>query len=464
MYMNTKKGIGIFVMVILVLLAGYWFLDNDKSEEVGVSGEKKLSVVTTLFPLYDFAKVIGGEYADVTLLLPPGVEAHSFDPKPNDMIRIDESDVFVYTGKAMEPWAEDLRKSVRQSVSVVDASQGIELIQEDISAGEEHEHMAEHAFEWAGAFLLEPGEYVWSFAKVNGAYADPAMKMAILASSVSGAEGIESTEKNGEAMLGGSLSSINGGGELVSGSAYRLVFDDTQEITTFRVKIATTGTYVFFMEHMPTEFEGSEHFFKDGEGKDVEPVATEPEESAHHHHHGGADPHIWLDFDNAKKMINTIVRAMGEKDPQHRERYENNASAYKRELDRLDARYREGLAVCQSRSVIYGGHYALGYLAHRYDLAYVAAQGFSPDSEPSAKDMTALVNQMRNENAKSVFYEELSSPKIGEVLARETGAKMFLLNAAHNIGKDDYAKNVSFVSIMEDNLVSLREGLGCGAQ
>ena len=79
----------------------------------------KIRVVTTLFPLYDFAKNIGGGMADVRLLLPPGVESHHFEPSPNDMAAINSADIFVYTGKFMEPWAEDIINGMSKSKTLI---------------------------------------------------------------------------------------------------------------------------------------------------------------------------------------------------------------------------------------------------------------------------------------------------------------------------------------------------------
>ena len=67
-----------------------------------------MKVVATLFPQYDFARQIAGEHADVTLLLPPGVESHSYEPTPADIIMIGKADLFLYTGEYMEPWAEKI--------------------------------------------------------------------------------------------------------------------------------------------------------------------------------------------------------------------------------------------------------------------------------------------------------------------------------------------------------------------
>jgi zinc transport system substrate-binding protein len=94
-----------------------------------MSGREKLQVVTTLFPLYDFVRVVGGDKVDVSLLLPPGVEPHSFEARPEDMIRINRAGLFIYTNPYMEPWVAGLLKGVdRQRVTVVDASAGITFL------------------------------------------------------------------------------------------------------------------------------------------------------------------------------------------------------------------------------------------------------------------------------------------------------------------------------------------------
>jgi len=103
----------------------------------------KLQVVTTLFPLYDFARQIAGDKAEVSLLLPPGVESHSFEPRPGDIVRISKADVFIYTGPLMEPWSQDILKGItNKELTVINASANIQLAKE-----EEHDHDETHDHE-----------------------------------------------------------------------------------------------------------------------------------------------------------------------------------------------------------------------------------------------------------------------------------------------------------------------------
>jgi len=286
---------------------------------------RQLSVVTTLFPLYDFARTICGDKANVTLLLPPGVEAHSFEPKPTDLIAISKADVFIYTNPAMEPWATKMVKSVAPpALKVVDASLGTATLPAEIHSHEEHGHT-----------------------------------------------------------------------------------DDK------------------------------------------------------HRHEGDIDPHIWLDFKNAEKIVDNLTSAIMEKDPVNAVFYKANAAAYKTELAKLDGDFRSGLKSCSTRSFIHGGHYAFGYLAHRYGLTYHSAQAMNPDAEPTPATITELLKLVKSNHLKYVYAEELVSPRVSEMLSHEAGVKILMLHGAHNISKDDLSGRVTFIDLMRKNLENLKTGLIC---
>lgn len=109
-------------MALLTLLG----CTSGKEPVEQVTGKGKLRVITSLFPLYDFARNIAGDRAEVTLLLPPGMEPHSFEPKPDDILRIGRSGLFVYISRVMEPWAETIIKGVdRRKLQVVEAGAGV---------------------------------------------------------------------------------------------------------------------------------------------------------------------------------------------------------------------------------------------------------------------------------------------------------------------------------------------------
>lgn len=109
----------------------------------------KTQVVCTLFPYYDFARQIGGDDVDVTLVVPAGRETHSFEPTPMDVIRISQADVFIYNGGESEQWVADILDAAGEDIpcvlSMMDAAELheeelVEGMQSGTSAHDHHDH------------------------------------------------------------------------------------------------------------------------------------------------------------------------------------------------------------------------------------------------------------------------------------------------------------------------------------
>ncbi|MFZ4859626.1 MAG: metal ABC transporter solute-binding protein, Zn/Mn family [Desulfuromonadaceae bacterium] len=115
--------IRISTAVIVIVYCALLLVGCKKAEVKPAVG---LQVVTTLFPLYDFARTIAGDKAKVTMLLPPGVEPHTFEPKPEEMIRVGRAGLFIYTSKYMEPWAEKIISGIEsKTLRVVNAGERV---------------------------------------------------------------------------------------------------------------------------------------------------------------------------------------------------------------------------------------------------------------------------------------------------------------------------------------------------
>ena len=114
----------LLAIIAVVILIGC----QERPQSTTSAGNEKLSVVATLFPLYDFARTIAGDKAEVVLLLPPGVEAHAFEPRPEDAVKTAKAGLFIYTNKYLEPWAEKFVAGLgTKKLVVVDASKGATL-------------------------------------------------------------------------------------------------------------------------------------------------------------------------------------------------------------------------------------------------------------------------------------------------------------------------------------------------
>ncbi|MDF1536327.1 MAG: zinc ABC transporter substrate-binding protein [bacterium] len=282
----------------------------------------RLTVVASVFPLYEFAREVAGPFADVRILLPAGVEPHSWEPKPSDIVFLSRADIFLYVGESMEPWAHDLVGAVK--------GKGLESVEIMDSSG------------------------------------------------FAGDDGPDSSK-----------SIVNGG------------------------------------------------------------------------HDQGSDPHFWLDLAQAARAVRITGKILSAKDPGNGEIYTSRAAQYARRLEELDMAFELGLSRCSSTTLVTGGHAAFGHLAKRYGLTQVSIYGLSPDTEPSARHMAAVIKQVRELNVNTVFFEETVNPELARVLSRETGAGMLSLNPVSNLTSAQWQSGTALTDLMEQNLKSLREGLSC---
>lgn len=140
----------LLIIVLLALGAGaivFATRPNSQNNTANTQEAKqeiiKPIIVTTLFPFYDITSQLVEENAEVSLLLPPGVEPHAFEPTPQDIIKIQEADVFIYSGDVMEPWVASIVANIPESVKVINASDGINLIE----STDDHSHDDEHGHE-----------------------------------------------------------------------------------------------------------------------------------------------------------------------------------------------------------------------------------------------------------------------------------------------------------------------------
>jgi len=201
-----------------------------------------IPVVATFSILGDMVKRIGGDHVDVTTLVGPNGDAHVYQPNPQSARAVSEADILVVNGLQFEGWLDRLVEASEFDGSRVVATSGIEPIafdgDHDDGHGDEHAHGA-HAFEWGGLFDLTAGTYKWSFAKVDGDYADPAMKMVVLAAS-----DLEAVEETAEDLLEAEASDAKAAGEtlVANNVAYALNFDADKDMSVFTVQIAEDGT------------------------------------------------------------------------------------------------------------------------------------------------------------------------------------------------------------------------------
>lgn len=153
--------------------------------------------------------------------------------------------------------------------------------------------------------------------------------------------------------------------------------------------------------------------------------ADDHDEDGHdhdHHHHGGNDPHAWQDPRNVVVYVNNIASALAALDPAGADTYGRNAKAYVAQIDELDRWAMQQFAqVPQAKRRVITSHDAFEYFGAHYQVRFLAAQGVSTDSEPSAREVAALIRQIRSEKIRALFFENMSNPRLLEQIAREAG-------------------------------------------
>jgi zinc transport system substrate-binding protein len=172
---------------------------------------------------------------------------------------------------------------------------------------------------------------------------------------------------------------------------------------------------------------------------------------------GGRDPHLWLDPNRLATVATTVAGRLADTDPGHAATYHANARALVADLRALDGAFATGLRTCRQK-IIVTGHAAFAYLAERYGLTQISVAGIDPQTEPSPARLAALTGEIRRTGATTVFTETLVSPKVAQTLAREAGVRTATLDPIEGLSagsKGDY------LSIMRQNLQTLRRALGC---
>jgi zinc transport system substrate-binding protein len=321
--MSVKK----IMLCLLVMLS---FLGACQQIEDEGESDGKLKVVATIFPIYDFALNVGGDRVKVSMLLPPATDAHNYELKPEDIVKVSKADIFLFTNFEMEQWAYKIIQAAGEKTNVLPVETG------------------------SGAFLL------------------------------------------------------------------------------------------------PLSYEDGRHAHHGNNGHDE-----------HKEHASKFDPHIWLDLDNAQKMVDNIARAFIKKDSRSSDYYLKNAQEYKLKLIALDKRYRNELNKCKTKTIVHAGHWAFAYLAKQYNFIYVAASNVTADAEPTPQKMVSLIEQVKAENIRYIYYEDLVAPRLAQTIARETGTGLLKLSNGHDISKEDMKSGLSFILLIENNLNTLKKGMQC---
>lgn len=317
-----NKKIILLLIVILIMIVfsscGKKVEEAEKSKDNG-----KINVVASIFPEYDFLRQIGGDHINLTMLLTPGAESHSYEPTPQDILEVQNSDLFVYVGGDSDAWVSSILDSMDKSkMKIVTLMDCVDLVEEETVAGMEEESEEE-----------EP---------------------------------------------------------------------DKPEM----------------------------------------------------------DEHVWTSPKNAALIVQKLCDGLCEIDPDNANEYKANTDSYVKKLNELDSKFQDVVNNSKRKEIIVGDRFPFRYFVDAYGLDYYAAfPGCSTDTEPSAATVAFLIDKVKEDKIPVVFHIELSNEQMCDSICSATGAKKELLNAIHNVSKDDFNAGVTYLDLMNHNVEVLKEAL-----
>ncbi|WP_027580470.1 zinc ABC transporter substrate-binding protein [Bradyrhizobium sp. Ai1a-2] len=172
------------------------------------------------------------------------------------------------------------------------------------------------------------------------------------------------------------------------------------------------------------------------------------------------DPHAWQSVANVKIYIANIRDALAAASPANAAAFRANAESYLAELDALDSDVRQAVAaIPEAHRKVISTHRAFGYFAAAYGVEFIAPVGVSTESEPSARDIAAIITQIKKAQIPAIFLENISDPRLIQRVAEETGA---------SIGGTLYSDSLTaekgeaptYIAMVRHNIKALTSALG----
>ncbi|MDE2821242.1 MAG: metal ABC transporter substrate-binding protein, partial [Chloroflexota bacterium] len=201
-----------------------------------------------------------------------------------------------------------------------------------------------------------------------------------------------------------------------------------------------------------------------GREQDIDCGGGHGHEDEHGHDHGICDPHLWMDPHNVIYWVLQIRDALSAQDPGNAEIYAANAAAYNQELLALESDYilPALMDLPVDERVLVTSHEAFGYLAttYRFELIFTLG-GISTMVEPSARDVAALIDTVRDEGVAAIFGDPFASQPIMDAIIAETGAVMAGLYS-DSLG-DEAGPAATYLDYMRYNIRTIIDALSGGA-
>jgi ABC-type Zn uptake system ZnuABC Zn-binding protein ZnuA len=422
------------------------------------SSLKVLAVETFLA---EIAQNVAGDRVKVESLILLGMDPHAFEPAPQDVKKITESNLLILNGAGFEEWAAETLENAGGARQVIEASAG--LTSREAREGEEAVMSPE---EKAEAVCVELDGQTAEDEIVAGAEASAAAELHHAAEAAE-----EHAHEHGLELLALKLTRADGayGGfvklEAAEDGEYLVAADGgTLAVTD------SSGAAMEVEEMLPLNCSGlSGGILLDLEpgeytialsGLGAESTPFLAGSAGGHHHHEG-DPHFWLDSNNVIQYVENIRDGLIAADPDGKEVYTQNAAAYIAKLTELDGWIKTQVEqIPAERRLIVTNHESFGYFADRYGFKIIGTivPSVSTSAAPSAQQLARLVDHIRETGATAIFLETGASPQLAEQVAAETGVKVVNELYTHSVTEAN-GKAPTYIDMMKYNVIAIVDAL-----
>lgn len=399
------------IIFLLCLVCSFFALSCSKNEKTAAKDDGKITVITTIFPAYDWCKNIASDNVNLELLITDGSDLHNFQPTVKDIVRISECDVFVYVGGQSDLWVADVLKNAKnKNLRVINLmeSLGDSLKVEELVEGmEAHEHDHDHDSEQQGQTSLHAENHEHEH------------------------EHEHDSEQGGQTSL-----------------------HDSAKLT----ELKSTGTTSSDKDVASNNTE--EHKLVLGYSLNDSAKLTNIQST------GGTlniDEHIWLSLHNAKVLCGTIANVLCSVDSDNAQKYKQNLNDYLVKIDALNDEYKSTVENAKLNTVLFADRFPFRYLIDDYRINYFAAfAGCSAETEASFKTIQFLSSKLDEFNLPCVLVLENSDKKLAKTIIENSSLKnqtILQMNSMQSVGIDKINAGLSYLEIMKENLQVLQKAL-----
>ncbi|MCG8347370.1 MAG: zinc ABC transporter substrate-binding protein [Chloroflexales bacterium] len=451
------------------------------STEPPIAVSEPLKVVATYSILGDLVQNVVGDSGliELTVLVSPGGDAHTYEPTPRDSAALAEADILFENGLEFESWIDDLYAASGSTATRVAMADGIS----DLISSDGHNHDEEDPVAHACEYFEDDPEAVTADASGATPTATiPADHTHYIVTLADGAGTVSlSREEDAEVsfFLGSDVPfTVSQADAEVEPELVEPVADACAAIAIVYTYDLAPGDYVIsfgsgadasvaLVWEEAGHSEGEEHSHEEGEEHGEGEVHGEGEEHAegeeHGHSHGEYDPHVWHDPNNAMVMVEAIRNTLVGADPSNADTYALNADAYLAELQALDAFIVEAVAQLPAeRRKLVTSHDTFGYFARQYGFEIVGTALGSVTTEaadPSAGEIAELVESIQAVEVPAIFAENIANPALMETIAREAGVELAPTLYTDALGEPGSA-GATYLEMVRHNVNTMVTALG----